>query len=88
MFSLLLMQGAIRPGLPNAFDATSPAQPAIPTMSSPTLKRPAEEPIDIPDLDSWLAPLDTHAIRRKNNINYLQFLPKFHEHGLLDLQDL
>jgi len=88
MLGLMMMQGVARGGFGTPFDGVPSIPTPTPFTPTPSLKRCQEEPVDVPDLDVWLASLDAHAIRGKNNINYVQYLTKFGEHGLIDLQDL
>jgi len=88
MLGLMMMQGVAHGGFGTPFDNVPPISAPTPFMPTPTLKRHQEGIVDVPDLDVWLASVDAHVIRGKNNINYLQYLAKFSEHSLLDLQDL
>ena len=84
----MMMQGVACRGFGTPFDSVPPISTPTPFTPTPTLKCHQEAIVDIPDLDVWLALVDAHVICGKNNINYLQYLAKFSEHGLLDLQDL
>ncbi|KAK0211655.1 hypothetical protein IW262DRAFT_1519311 [Armillaria fumosa] len=43
---------------------------------------------DCPELDVWLPSLDMHPRHGKFNINYQQFIPIFHAHGVYDVGDI
>lgn len=75
------------PGIPptvsaSGFNITTPD-----TLSSPPIVKRAL-PIDYPDIDAWLASLDSDDVRGKKQLNFSQYIEKLHGNGILDLEDL
>ena len=84
------------PSTPGPLNSVPPSiytPTAIPSSPSPTaLKRPADDalsgPTIFPDVDVWLSSLDSHPIRGRKNLNYVQYAEGLMAQGILDLGDL